>query len=384
MFLNVFKRNKSNNVSFDTVFDSNSTKEREFTFVISINSIDNVPLYFQAPISIDLKLNNKIVGSTPFKVVESSTNQIKYNKSFEFLVVIGKENTLTLSISKTTNLKSKPEVIIEKNLDLTKYCFENHEHQAKESLNVEILEGVNVVIQTSIFSVIGNSLSSSGGSAMRRAASLDFPRLINYNIIKETNEDKSKTTPTSPNTISPTKELGNEPLSSSPPIVPIMPTNQTNPSTPTTPNNSNNPNSPKGGSSLEEFFKKRDDMHKRRVSSPVAYHRHTHHNTSQPQEINPYEQPVETTVNSPNNYNYYLHSGTTPPNSDNTEALQLENNQLKMVLSRARDRILLINNENQQLKDRVRVLEDQVKHLLSILHQNNIGSSELLSSVNHL
>ncbi|KAG2386397.1 hypothetical protein C9374_002843 [Naegleria lovaniensis] len=110
MFL--FKRKnstKANSGSNGSANNSSSSEQKQqFTFAIQIESIDNIPLYFQVPLGVELhKLNlttvpsqailtlkgklfrkRKLIGNTPFKLADSATKQSNFSSTLEFLVNI--------------------------------------------------------------------------------------------------------------------------------------------------------------------------------------------------------------------------------------------------------------------------------------------------------
>jgi len=386
---------------------------------VASSSIENIPLYYQVPLGIELfKLNTaqttsqatatikgkifkkkKLIGSTPFKVVDSSTKKSVYSTPIEFLVniptnttntkvqrgppnssissavssdfndsqsetsddssptsdssLIGSGKYVHIVISRRLHTNPKPEFIAETLLDLTHYCDIDREVQSHVSIPVDLAKDVTVNVNLSIVAVVGNQLS-------RRSGSLDIKRVGSLPSLK-TSPTKIESTLSPSETTSPTKtspQVNKLLVNLDEPVA----TNK-QPSVANTVNNgSDGPvrTSLDANSSMSDFFKRRMEQQNggrgRSGSSPTLF--------TKPQSPQMYSDQQQNSPPFTNTTSPFNNSSPLPSDNNPTmEAVLNENQQLKSVLQRAKQRFHDITQENAQLKDRIKELEEQLRQM---------------------
>ena len=390
--------------------------------------IENIPLYMQIPLSVEVyKLNNalnastsqmtikgklfrkkKLVGSTPFKLVDSSTQKSNYMSTMEFLcnlpydeisgklvkgpvtsttvfppineaisnveenndsnstsAAVGEGKFLQIVVNKKLHTSNKIEFVNEMLVDLSHYCLLNSEYQCRISVPFELSSGVTVNITMIIFSTIGNQLLG------RKSGSLDLSRPMtatNTSPSREVSVDVSpKISPQINRVLS--ADLDDSPFINSN----TSGNNNNNGSSAFSPTNYSNSTSSLNGNNasngVQDFFKRRAELNSGRSrsgSSPIAM-QHT------PYSPQPYE---PSTFNNPTSVNTFtegqnsgtlsdpspslIDTGVVPNREENIDVLRQENQHLKSVLQRAKVRFQEVVSENSQLKERIKQLEEQM------------------------
>jgi hypothetical protein len=152
--------------------NSLSSSKTEFTFAIRIDHIENVPAYFQAKVSILVRINTTIVGKTEFRVVTTNTGVIKYNQTFEFECSLQKnarDGTFEPKHLSFDVLVKKAKIdTVSRNhkLNLSDFASLNRQVTEKEIIDIRVHEDITVPLTV----MIGAVPASIG----RRGKSLDL------------------------------------------------------------------------------------------------------------------------------------------------------------------------------------------------------------------
>lgn len=160
---------------------SSSSTKTEFTFLIRVDQLEQIPGFFQPKVCVLLRIGSTIIGKTEFRVVSTNTGQIKYNQAFEFQATLTQDpNPNKQNKQGGVAFQSKPlffDILVKKGqkistisrnnqLDLAHFASLNRAVTDKDLLTVTVHDGINVPLNvtiTSTPSVIG-----------RRGKSLDF------------------------------------------------------------------------------------------------------------------------------------------------------------------------------------------------------------------